>query len=49
MKCKNFNAKNNKKYEEEMNVFLAENSALNIKFITQTQVGLNIATTIFYD
>ena len=49
MKCKNFNAHNNKKFVDKLNEFLEENSALNIKFITQSQVGLNIAITIFYD
>jgi len=49
MKCKNFNAHNNKKFEAKLNEFLEENSSLNIRFITQSQEGLNIAITIFYD
>ena len=49
MKCKTFNAHNNKKIEAKLNKFLEENSSLNIRFVTQTQVGLNISTIIFYD
>lgn len=51
MKCKVFNHVLNKKVslEANLNQFLEENSSLNIRFITQTQDGLNITTTIFYD
>ena len=49
MKAKTFNHHNNKKFETNLNQFLEENSSLNIRFITQSQEGLNIAITIFYD
>lgn len=49
IKCKIYEIERGKKAEEKMNDWLATQSELNIKFITQAIKGSLLITTLFYE